>query len=97
MFSLEYQHVFKSSFCFVLLYSQSLHDWFIVEHCSLFIVHCFPRLGPGIGNIEILWKQNHHCSPGDQSLSVRYNLSLDYKFLREISFVVHVHALICAR
>ena len=81
MFSLEYQCVFQNLlllcfvlFCFVLLYNKSLTDWFIGENWI------FVRSNLNVF-FDFVSGNKIHCSPGDQSLSVKYNLSVDYKIL----------------
>ena len=59
--------VFKFCFCFVLLYNKSLNDWSLGEQWILFSSNLNVSLDFVSGNIEKI-----HCSPRDQSLSVKY-------------------------
>ena len=64
---------FKFCFCFVLLYNKSLNDWSLGEQWILFPSNL------NVSRDELRFSGNKiHCSPRDQSLSVKYcPLSLD--------------------
>ena len=66
--------VFKFCLCFVLLYNKSLNDWSLGEQWIL-----FPRISmfPSTSSRETLKFSGNkiHCSPRDQSLSVKYKIT----------------------
>ena len=71
----------KFVFCFVLLYNKSLNDWSLGEQ-----EFCFPRISmfPSTSSWKMLRFLGNkiHCSPRDQSLSVKWLVRKDYTSLR---------------
>ena len=74
--------VFKFCFSFVLLYNKSLNDWSLGN--SEF---CFPRISmfPSTSSRETMRFSGNkiHCSPRDQSLSVKCRMVITSELCRE--------------